>query len=349
MLFIFVPSSELADKGASPSEADAGCPAHSARMSPGVAEAGTPETVAKREFATYPLLYGEPLDDEATKERRMVVGVTQAYFSPSPFVSGSACTRVRVPNELLPLLPPNPQCESSSLAPPRQPSHGRVADMALPAWRGMQSAGSARLLRSARLATDEELIKEAQRVAPRTDKPGRSRLFRMSRSVVPASFYSYAGATQLGSARSKYFQLSLRRLSDQIVQDINRGPPWLQGDYPANLLHQRHEKRRLVNITPVSVWRSGEESAEDDARWESERKQLGRLKIPLLERGNPDIDLIPTVIICSKKKIGKLAVTRFAVTRLIWRSFDAAVRRLQDSPEALPNGELAPRSSLGVL
>lgn len=165
----------------------------------------------------------------------------------------------------------------------------------------------------------------------------KSRLFRINRNALSPSFFLSREGEMVGAC--KYFTLISRRLSDQVLDNVNRGPPWLSAPYPPGILHARHEKLRLINHVEINTFRTGKESEQDHLEWEQEMKNLKMMRLPLLERDNQQNNKIPTLVITSKKKVHKSAVVRFKVARKLWRAFDMAIQKVEGSSSQLPRGE----------
>lgn len=188
--------------------------------------------------------------------------------------------------------------------------------MALPRGRGHQRA-----------------VAEASSLASTSyKKPQKSRLYRIANEALPSTSI-FSGAIHIGTCQ--YFNLLQRRLPQDALDSINKGPPCLAGSYPPGLLHARHEKYRLINHVKIDTWRSGEESEEDHQQAEESLRQLSMQRLPILDGQS---EKIPTTIITSKKRVHKLSVVRHQVAKKLWNAFDRAVKRLQGSANEVGKG-----------
>jgi hypothetical protein len=177
------------------------------------------------------------------------------------------------------------------------------------------------------------------------------RILKLPRGALPTSFYvsNVANHQRLGN---KLFRLTLRPLSAGCLRNINEGPSWLRGDYPAGLLPGRHERRRPINdkAKQVSGWR---DTAQDDDQAHEfisdfkARLEPLALKRPLLVHGR-EIGKVeadghqwwPVLGVVSIKGIDKRAAYR---NRAKTRTLAAFERAIQSYAKSLPryarNGE----------
>jgi hypothetical protein len=182
-----------------------------------------------------------------------------------------------------------------------------------------------------------QALAQASSLSSTSMQPPKSRLYRIPHDILPDHFFTSKDSIDLGSC--KYFNLRLRRLSQDVLDSVNRGPRFLAGAYPPGLLHARHEKYRLINHVKVDTWRTGEESEHDHQVAEEKLRRLSLQRIPVLKDGGED-SKIPTLVITSKKRVDKLSVVRHIVSKKLWRSFDLAVNELQGTPNEVQRGEL---------
>jgi hypothetical protein len=164
-------------------------------------------------------------------------------------------------------------------------------------------------------------------------KPQKSRLYRIANEALPLSSI-FSGSRQVGTCQ--YFNLLQRKLPQDALDSINKGPPSLSGAYPPGLLHARHERYRLINHVKVDTWRSGEESEEEHQKAEDNLRQLTMQRLPIL---HGESEKVPTKIITSKKKVHKLSTVRHRIAKKLWKAFDDAVKQLQGTASEVGKGE----------
>lgn len=173
------------------------------------------------------------------------------------------------------------------------------------------------------------------------------RLLRLARPALAPNFYRDRPAYHFSNP---FFVLAFRPIRTAAVREINLGPTWLRGDYPAGVLEGRHERRRPINDAdkqPTTFRETSEDGSEDglasvvnkEHRTHTEPTSAKRpllvhgkdlVKLRREERSLSNVCRVPVLVLTSKKRLDKRAFLRNKIKKRLLTALDAVLWRHVD-------------------